>query len=72
MHFVLETLFVRLISSASINAPPLIQLVGCSDESFSNEQGQLDTNLITRYFNLVQGKTTGFGNFFCIFVVSSG
>jgi hypothetical protein len=39
MHFVLETLFTRLISSASIDAPLLILPDGCCAESFSNEQG---------------------------------
>jgi hypothetical protein len=55
MHFVLETLFVRLILSARIDSPLLIRLVGCHAESFSNEQGQeLDNNLMTSYNDLAQ------------------
>ena len=55
MQFVLETLFVRLISSARIDVPLLIRLDGCHAESFSNEQGQeLDINLITCYNDLAQ------------------
>ncbi len=57
MHFVFEKLFVRLILSARIDALLLIRLDGCLAESSSNEQGQeLDINLITCYYNLVQRK----------------